>query len=133
MNKGMIQQRIIRTQHNEIWLDEEGILWIQTLPDAEIDLEEAIVCFDAYRELGIENNHVLQIMIVGDGFSVNSEARQYISEHGKRFFLASAAVSKSLAVRLLVNFFNMFYRHEVPFKLFGTQEEALNWLSKFKK
>lgn len=131
----VIKQSIrVRTKSTEIWLDEEGILWL--LPDAnvELDLDEVKICFETYTKMGInKNNKVLQIIDAQAGVSMNKEGRDFAAEHGKDFFIASAIISKNLSVRLIVNFFNLFYKIQpVPFKLFDTIENGKAWLNKFK-
>ena len=123
----------ITTENTEIWFDEEGILWLKPIENADIDLEEVLACFDIYRKLGCDKKKVLQLIDARDNISMSHEGRQYASEHGKHFFIASAVISNSLAVRLIVNFFNSFYNHPVPFKLFSTEKEALKWLRGFAK
>lgn len=123
----------INTENTEIWMDTEGIL-ILKLTDAEVDLEEVRICFDAYVNLGCgPTNKVLQLIYVRGEGSMTHEARKYVSGIGKDFFIASAIVSNSLAVRLIVNFFNAFYKHDVPFKMFANEDEAREWLRGFKK
>ncbi|MES2513264.1 MAG: STAS/SEC14 domain-containing protein [Bacteroidota bacterium] len=118
---------------NEIWLDDEGILILKPSEGVELDLDEVKACFEAYRSLGIgPNNKVLELIDARDG-SMNSEARTYAAEHGKDYFIAAAIVSDSLAVRLVVNFFNGFYTQVVPFKMFATENEARKWLKTFIK
>jgi hypothetical protein len=123
--------QVHKTRLNEIWIDDSGILHIK-MKAGEVDLEEAMACFDIYAKLGCAEKKVLQIMDARDGFSVTREARDYSAHEGKKYFIASAIISKSLAVRIIVNFFNRFYRQPVPFKLFEDKEEALEWLKKFK-
>lgn len=124
----------VRTKSTEIWLDEEEILWLLPDANAELDLEEVKICFEEYSRMGInKNNKVLQIIDAHAGVSMSKEGRDYAAEHGKDFFIASAIISKNLSVRLIVNFFNLFYKTQpVPFKLFDTVENGKVWLAKFK-
>jgi len=127
-----MEEKII-TRSSEIWLDEEGILRVLAKDGAEIDLEEAKACFRAYRKLGLGAGwKTLQLLDAGAGVVITPEARDYVSKHGKAYFTASAVVSKSLAVRLVINFFNSFYKQDVPLRMFSTEEEALAWLRKFR-
>lgn len=122
----------IKTANNEIWVDEEGFLVLKLIDGCELDLEEVTACFDAYKKLGFgPSNKVLQLIDIREGGSMTHEARNYAAEHGKYYFIASAVISKSLAVRMIVNFFNAFYKHPVPFKLFGEEEDAKKWLRTF--
>lgn len=123
----------IKTRYNEIWQDDEGFLWVRATEVTEIDLEEVKACFEAYAEMGIDQEKVLQVMDVRNSITVTREARDYAARHGHRFFIASAVISNSLSVRLIVNFFNFLYPKKVPLKMFGSEDEALKWLRKFRK
>ncbi len=124
----------LKTKHSEIWLDEEGILRVDIQENAELEAEEVKNCFDAYTQMGInKNNKVLQLMTTGENVTIDKEGRDYAAINGKDFFIASAIVSTSLATRLIVNFFNIFYKSQiVPFKMFDNEESAKRWLYKFK-
>lgn len=123
----------VKTTYNEIWIDSEGFLVLKPVPGVELDLEEVKSCFEAYKSFGIgPNNKVLELIDARDG-SMTAEARTYAAEHGRDYFIASAIISDSLAVRMVVNFFNTFYKHVVPFKMFANEEDARKWLRSFKK
>ncbi|MES2567852.1 MAG: hypothetical protein V4565_13350 [Bacteroidota bacterium] len=128
----MVEFSKIRTKFNEIWIDDEGILVLKPKEGAELDLEEVKVCFEAYKELGVgPQNKVLELIDARDG-SMSSEARAYAAKNGVDYFIAAAIISDSLAVRLVVNFFNSFYSQLVPFKMFSTEEEGRKWLRTFR-
>ncbi len=128
----MVAVSKIKTKFNEVWIDEEGFLVLKPLTGVELDLEEVKACFRAYDELGIgPNNKVLELIDARDG-SLMPEARTYAAEMGKNYFIAAAIISDSLAVRMVVNFFNTFYKQIVPFKMFATEEAARKWLRTFK-
>ncbi|MBI2269715.1 MAG: STAS/SEC14 domain-containing protein [Bacteroidetes bacterium] len=124
---------IIRTRNSEIWLDEEGILRLKPIKGGDIDLDEARACFEVYKKLGCDKKKVLQLIDASEGAAITHEGREYASQHGRYYFIASAIVGTSLAVRLIVNFFNSFYKQPVPFKLFSNEEDALKWLRSFRK
>ena len=129
----MVSVKKIKTKYNEIWLDDEGILILKPAEGAELDLDEVKICFEAYKSLGIgPHNKVLELIDARDG-SMTSEGRTYAAEVGKDYFIAAAIISDSLAVRLVVNFFNTFYKNTVPFKMFANEEDARKWLRTFKK
>lgn len=118
---------------NEIWLDDEGFLILKPDEGAELDLDEVKACFEVYKSLGIgPHNKVLELIDARDG-SMSSEGRAYAAEVGKDYFIAAAIISDSLAVRIVVNFFNTFYSQVVPFKMFAKEEEARKWLRTFKE
>ena len=122
-----------KTLMNEIWIDEEGFLVLKPNEGAELDLDEVKSCFEIYRSLGIgPHNKVLELVDARD-VSISSDARAYTAKVGSDYFIAAAIISNSLAVRLIVNFFNTFYKNLVPFKMFATEQEARKWLRTFKK
>ena len=123
----------IQTDRVEILLDEDGILITRVLPGVELKLKDVEECFAAYRKMGCKDRKVLQLMEVRSDFNIDAEGRRYAAMHGKDYFIASAIISRHMAVRLLVNFFNSFYTHGVPFKLFATAEEARAWLLSFRR
>lgn len=117
---------------NDIWIDDEFFLILKPQEGVEIDLEEVKNCFEAYKTLGIgPHNKVLELIDARDG-SMTAEARTYAAQHGKDYFIAAAIISDSLAVRLVVNFFNSFYQQIVPFKMFPDEESARKWLRTFR-
>jgi hypothetical protein len=123
----------ISDKESEVWVDEEGFLNLKLSDTHEADLDEVKRCFGVYTQLGFgPNNKALQIIYSPEHLPVNHEARQYASEEGRNFFIASAVISSSLPVKLMVNFFIKFYKPPVPFKMFSTEEEARKWLRTFK-
>ena len=130
----MVAEKRFKTEMSEVWIDEEGILILAFLQDGEVDLEEVKACFTAYEEMGINpGNKVLQLIDARHHAMPNAEARDYAAKVGRDYFTASAVVSNSVAARLIVNFFNSFYKAPVPFKIFGDEESARKWLRTFKK
>lgn len=130
----MTRSITVKTKHNQIWLDDEGILNLKCTEMGEMDLAETMECFEVYRKLGVgEGKKVLQLIDMRVGLIISSEGRDYAARVGRDYFIASAVVSNSLAVRFIVNFFNRFYKHKVPFRIFSTNEKAIEWLRKQKK
>ena len=123
-----------KTKNSEIYLDDEGILWLKPINGADLDLEEVTACFDIYKKMGInKDNKVLQIIDAQVMVTMNKDGRDYAALHGIDFFIASAVISNNLSVRLIVNFFNIFYKSPlVPLKMFESEESAKKWLFKFK-
>lgn len=129
----MVKENKIITDNSEIWIDEHGVLILAIKEDADLDLDEVVSCFNIYRQMGIgPDNKVLQIINPKENAQMSPEGRKYASIHGKDYFIACAVISKSLPIRLLVNFFNSFYKHEVPLKMFETEDGARKWLNSFR-
>jgi hypothetical protein len=118
---------------NDISFDEEGFLWMKPKGEIEMDLEEVRACFNCYREMGIgKGRKVLQIIDARENVSMSKEARDFVAANGEEYFIASAVLSDNLPVRLLVNFFNTFYKSsKVPLKVFDKESSAKEWLKTF--
>ncbi len=128
----MLQKEKILTGKSEIWIDEEGILRLSPVDGAEIDLEEVKTCFEHYRQLGLQKKKTLQLVDGRVSIHMTTEARDYVAKHAHDYFIASAVISTSLPVRLLINFFNAFYKGAIPLRMLKTEEEALRWLRNFR-
>lgn len=129
----MVAEKKISTSACDIFVDERGILILELKEGAELDLAQAKAAFAAYSELGVApHNKILQLIRTSSFVNMSPDARKFAASQGKNFFKASAIVGSSLAIRLVVNFFNQFYKHDVPFKLFDTEEKARKWLEKFR-
>lgn len=130
----LTKSETIKTKTSEIWIDERDVLRVNVLEGSELNLEEVVMCFKSYRELGCgESNKVLQLMDARVNCTMTKEAREYVANQAKDFFIASAVVTDNLVVRLIANFITKFYKLEVPFKVFDTEEKAWEWLLRFRK
>jgi hypothetical protein len=127
------EKLIYRTRLNDIFIDEKGILCLQPDKNAEIDLEEVSACFEVYKLMGFgKERKVLQLIYANENVSITKEAREFAMDQGSEFFIASAVISNNLAIKLLVNFMNGFYRSKaIPFRLFNDPTSAQNWLLGF--
>lgn len=125
----------ITTESVDVLIDKEGILRVHIHEGTELDLDKVKELFKKYNELGMGPGKEKRLeLMTGMGWhTMNREARDFVAFHGKDYFIAAAIINDTLAVRILVNFYNTFYRNEVPFRLFATEEKALEWLRKFKK
>lgn len=127
----------IETKTANIWIDHEGFLHLKLKEGAEIDLEEVEIHFDIYRKLGCQKHKALHLFEGGTFFTFDSKAMKYVTRHGHDYFIASAVVNNSIAIRLLFNFFNKFFNNSTDkafqFKMFNTRGQALEWLRSFKE
>ncbi len=117
------------TNINAIWIDDQGILNVKSIREGEMDLEEVQKCFKAYRDLICEHHKVLQLLDLTVPVSITKEAREYVDQKAPEFFKASAIISDSLAIRLIINFMH-FFRPSLPLKMFSNKEHAIEWLLK---
>ena len=121
----------IETKSTTIWMDKEGLLRLKIKHGAEVDLQEMKTIFAAYKKLGCRKNKALQLIEGAHFFTIKKNALGYAAEQGKHFFIASATVYNSLAIRILFNFFTNFYKPLVPLRIFMTKGEAMDWLRTF--
>jgi hypothetical protein len=115
----------------EIKIDEEGILRLRIRRGVKINEEDIKKIFNIIRDLS-KGKKVLELIEDTNFFYFDQSALKYAAKHGKEVFLASALVNKSIGVRILFNFFNTFFKHSVPFKMFSDEKSALEWLCAFR-
>ncbi|MFI5149669.1 MAG: hypothetical protein ACHQRM_08040 [Bacteroidia bacterium] len=127
-----IQTDIRKTAKASIWLDEDGFLWVKPNKGVEMEGRDVELAFKVYEELGCKKKKVPQIIDGREDFTMSKEGREYAATHAESVFIASAMITESLAIRLIVNFFNRFYKTPVPFKSFPTETEAKIWLRSIK-
>ncbi|MCE3259971.1 MAG: hypothetical protein K0S12_1612 [Bacteroidetes bacterium] len=125
----MVTERKNVGQSTEVWIDSEGILILQVEADAEVDLDEVKETFAVYHEMGIGPGNKRPQLIIAKGNALMSpEARNFANTNGVNYFKASAVITKSLTIRLVVNFFNSFYKPKIPLKMFDNEDAARKWL-----
>jgi hypothetical protein len=115
----------------EMHIDNEGILRIAVLEDAEIDIEEAKENFDSAVKLS-GGKSMLKLVDARAFFTMTKKARDFAaSRETNEHNIARAVIVHSLANRLLVNFFIRFHKPKSPLRMFSSEAEALKWLRKF--
>lgn len=129
----LVKTEIIKTKTAEVWINDDGILYVKMFPGAEITDTDALELFSAYEKLGCRKNKVLQILDARVDCTITPEGRQVSLKYSQDYLIASAVIGSSLAIKLIINFFNNFLKYDVPLKIFSTEEEGLKWLSKFRK
>lgn len=121
-----------RTNVSEIWIDDESIMHIVFAAGVELKLADMKEGYAIFRRLGIgPGQRKSKQLLSGGHFTISKEAREFAARTGKDYFIAAAMVTESNLMRLVINTFNALHKHEVPFKLFATEKEALAWLRSF--
>lgn len=109
---------------------EKDIYRFDVAEGAEITLEDA----EELIRIGTEITKGLRVGALVDAsanFTDTNESRKYFAEQtAARQFAAVAIVTKSLAQRLIVNFYINVNRPNVPTRMFGDKDEAMKWLRK---
>ena len=124
----------IKFDYADIQLLDLGIIKVDMLDGFTIDLEESVQINIAEGELlnGVPSSGLV-LMVADSTTQFTNDARSFsASKEGLRFSLAEALVVKTLAQRLVVNFYLKINKPSVPSKAFDSEESAIEWLLSFK-
>ena len=125
--------QIIETRAQRIWLDEDGILHTEVVPDVDITLADAQEITDAQRQLVGDKRRPL-FVDMRHIKSITREAREhYAGEDAQRSVLAVALCVRSQIGKIIGNIFINFNATSLPTRLFSSETEALKWLRGFIK
>ena len=120
--------KILRTAINEHFIEEDGLHVIRVLEGVHIDIET------------MKEDHRQSIAFTGgqkmfalydsrNFFTITDEARSYVqSGITDQYRHATAVIANSPGMRLLVNFFIRFNKPKTPFRMFGDESSAREWL-----
>lgn len=87
-----------------------------------IEVNRALAELAGYKE-------ILVMTTAAEDTIFNAEAREESAgEAGMKYTLADAFVAKTLAQKLMVNFYLKFNKPPKPSKAFASEEDALSWL-----
>jgi len=122
----------IRTRTDEISIDEHGIIHKKIIEGAHIDLPELQEAEEAAAKLTKEE----KFLILVDARALHTMTPEAVKElkvslDTKR--IAAAVVSSGLGMRILIDYLANVEKTVAPIKIFGTKEEAVEWLLTFKK
>ena len=107
----------------------DSILRISIFEQVDIELQDAIEMHQMLLEYS-SNQMYCVLLDATKRFNISSEARALIA--GKEYSserIATAFVTKSLANKLVGNFFINVNKPSTPTKIFATEESALVWLN----
>lgn len=121
----------IKLPYVDITLLDDGIVQLNG-KDHTYTQDNIIAMNKAIGELS-EHKKVLLLVIGSQYSTVDAEARKYMSRpEAAPYSIAEAYVIKSLAQRLLINFFIRVSGAPVPTNFFTDTGEALKWLKSFR-
>lgn len=119
--------------HSLVRLRNDEIVQVNFGDDIDLDAKESNEIVEAIGKLA-GGRKMLILNISGVNTSASSAARSHsASEDGCRFTIADAFVTKSLAQKLLGNFYLNFHKPPVPTRIFDDIERAEDWLKSQKK
>lgn len=111
-----------------VTLRTDNIIIVRYKQNVMLDLELQLRMRRIYHDLcqGKKLNFIFSADL---GFSVTKEAREnseLLAESSP--IKAYAIIVTNIAYRLIANFYYKINKPKVPYKLFGTQDEAIHWL-----
>lgn len=116
------------TQTAEISLCDDGIIRVMLKKGSEIDLAKTRENIQAYIELIQGKKYAYIFYGEDDSVVYTEEARKNAKEHEHMFPKTCVAVMvKSLAHRMIANFYLNFHKPGYPFKVFDKMKSAEEW------
>ncbi len=110
----------------------DGIARSEVLPDAEIDIDEAIENSQAVNSLYRGTKYPLLVDITKIK-SITKEARaQFSVKNRDTHITAFALLGKSEIGCMVANLFFRLHKPGVPGRMFTEEEDAIEWLNKYK-
>ena len=131
MSEKHTHNSVVKLSHSTVVYREDGIMELECGADTYYEMTHLKELLEVYKKLFGEKK-VPMLHVVGPYTSIAPEARSWgASKEATQFSLAEAFVLKSLAQKLLANFYVKFDKPEVPTKFFTTIPEAEQWLKSF--
>lgn len=124
---------VLEYRISKVALRADGILHISIKPEEEFTLDDYKELMDAALKIG-NGRKFLNLISVGQDTIPDHETRNMsTSQKGSIYKIADAFVIHSLPQKLIGNFYMNFHKPVVPTRFFTKEEEAIEWLMKFKK
>lgn len=118
--------------HSVVYLRDDGIIQVNFGALTELDVKEAKQIVAATGKL-TKGKKALILNVAGKLTTATKDARDYAAtEEGSIYTIADAYVIRSLAQKLIANFYINFHKPLVPTRVFTTESEAVDWLNTFK-
>lgn len=125
------RHKVFQTRTSKVWLGEDGIVRLISLPVKAISLADAENNWAAVAEAG----QGVARPILGDIREVRGISREarkfYASDDTARIVSAIALQVDSPISRMIGNLFLGFNKPPAPVRLFGNNDEAIAWLKGF--
>lgn len=111
----------------------EGVLRVKVKENAEVSVKTMTELLgEAVRIAGFKK--YFAIIDVRAGFHSEADVRDYYSDNDySKYRYADAFVVKSLAIRLMVNFYISVNKPSIPTKTFTDPEQAEKWIHDLKQ
>jgi hypothetical protein len=106
-------------------LIEARIIRLRVIDNIELEQQDAKDMIADATALAKEQDYAILFDANSNG-TISFEAREEFAKSKKR--IAAAIVTKSLANKLLGNFFVNFHKPKSPSRMFSEEQEAIEWL-----
>ena len=128
-----VQDCIIRTNVFDVWKLKDNLLFLRPKDNYVIDEDDMKALNEAIGST-FGKTKFFNIVEFGAYNNVTQEARRYAAtEESNQYTLADAYIIKSLALKIMGNFYLKVDRPPVPTRLFKDFESALEWLESIEK
>jgi hypothetical protein len=121
----------ISTATYEIHVDEHGILRRRILDKVNVDLGAVIEVQAICKKLAAGKKN-LALIDARAFHTYTPEAMQYIKTSMDSSRIATAVLTESLGIRIMVDYMEKVMKMKSPIKIFAEEDEAIEWLLKFK-
>ena len=129
----MIATKVIQLPKTTHTLVEDGIIKIDGYEGEHIELADAVKMREANLKLSEGKSFCLIMNGLTNYYTYSTEAKElFASKEYCVLRKATAFVVKQLSFRLMAAFYIKFHKPLSPTQIFGSEEEALIWLRKFK-
>jgi hypothetical protein len=121
----------IDLKHSLIKWREDGIIELHSNENHVYSIDDVKENVEAFGKLS--DFKKVPVLIIGGSFSTLApETRKFMaSEESLVYSKAEAFLLRSLAQKILINFYIKFDKPLVPTKVFTKEEEAIKWLKGF--
>ena len=124
----LVLSEIIQTTGYHIFLRRDNILQLQMHDSFYVELDDAINILECIIKLSNGNKYPLLVIYADDNL-FSSETRAHIAKH--TLTKADALVGKSLALRIIGNFYMKINKPIRPTRMFDDELSAIKWLNTF--
>lgn len=119
--------------HSHLKLRSDGIVMILYPDNFSFTIKESIESVDAIGEITKGVPHPI-LKIPGKYTTVDKDTREHVAKgNGARFSIAEAFILRSLAHKLVGNFYLSVEKPQKPTRFFNDIPSAETWLSTFQK
>ena len=123
---GQFMDKVIEKDIFKVWLGDDGIIYVEVIPNEEITLASARISSELRVQLAFGKTRPL-LVDMSKVKSITREAREFYSKD-ESFVSAMALIIKSPVSKVIGNLFLSIDQPIYPVRLFTSKNEAIDWL-----